>query len=81
MFFHTYSVGLFLISHDRVLTSNQDKFIPGTGLPTFINADNPTERLDKQELEGLVRKLGKGLQDVAGLKKGEVVLACAANSV
>lgn len=49
--------------------------------PLYINADDPSQRLTKAELEGLVKKLGKGLRERGKINKGDVVLMCAANSV
>lgn len=49
--------------------------------PLYINADDPSQCLTKAELEGLVKKLGKGLREVGKINKGDVVLTCAANSV
>ena len=47
----------------------------------YINADDPSQRVTKAELEALVKKLGKGLRERARINKGDVVLTCATNSV
>lgn len=49
--------------------------------PLYINAEDPSQCLTKAALEGLVKKLGKGLREVGKINEGDVVLTCAANTV
>lgn len=68
--------------YDRETKSKYtDRSVPTTGVPTYINASNPAERLNKQELEKVVKKFGKGLKSQAGLKDRDVVLTYSENSV
>ena len=60
---------------------NADNSTPRTGLPVFIDAADSTQQITKPELAALVRKLGKGLTELAGLQESDVVLVCSENSV
>ncbi|KFZ19842.1 hypothetical protein V501_00459 [Pseudogymnoascus sp. VKM F-4519 (FW-2642)] len=49
--------------------------------PLFIDSLYPTKRVTSNEAKTLTRKFGKGLQKIAGINVGDVVMVCAGNSI
>ncbi|KAF2815566.1 acetyl-CoA synthetase-like protein [Mytilinidion resinicola] len=45
-----------------------------TGLPSFVNAGNPSQNFTKPELEIVVKKIGSGLRKACGVQPEDVVL-------
>ncbi|KZS94836.1 acetyl-CoA synthetase-like protein [Sistotremastrum niveocremeum HHB9708] len=49
------------------------------GKPLYINGANPEQKVSRDQLRILTRKIGHGLRELAGVKPGDVVLCAAQN--
>lgn len=50
-------------------------------IPLFVDSLCPTKIVSNNEATLLIQKVGKGLQKIAGINPGDVVMVCAGNSV
>ncbi|KFY53401.1 hypothetical protein V496_07663 [Pseudogymnoascus sp. VKM F-4515 (FW-2607)] len=50
-------------------------------IPLFIDSQYPTKLVTSHEAKTLTRKFGMGLQKIAGINPGDVVMVCAGNSI